>query len=179
MCARTAGRPAARFKGVRYMKFIILFTTLCLASPVCFAAGSIEELAQKYAGAYLREDASEIIQLRYSVWDQCKESEFNALLRSRTNSITFDSKKFYQDYRLEIEEVVQKANGEKFGFWEGVGQVEYYPVEPTHRITFWAKEGGMSSMLIVNVGGKWYTVHTCAGKDAGKFLELEKQFDGR
>lgn len=159
------------------MKSITLFTTLCLTSQFCFGADSIDEFAQQYAKSYLREDVSGIIQLRYNAWDQCKESEFNALLRSRTNSITFDSKKYYRDYRFEIEDMVQNSNGKKSGFWEGIGQVEYYPLEPTHRITFWAKEGGMSSMPIVNVDGKWHTVHTCAGKDAGKFLELEKQFD--
>ena len=157
------------------MRYLIVVVTLfCI--PNCFAAKSYKELAQEYARAYLAEDVNGIIKLRYSAWEQCVESEFNALLRNRTNAINFDSKKFYKDYRLELKEISKRPDGEAFGFFEEVGQIEYYPVKPTHSIYFWAKEGGMASMPIAKIAGKWYTLHTCAGKDAGKFLELEKQF---
>ncbi len=160
------------------MKLIALLTIYLLTFPVCFgAADSIQKLTEQYAKAYLREDVTAIIRLRFDAWDLCKKSEFNTLLRSRAGSVTFESKKFYKDYRLEVQEVVKENGDAVFGFWEGIGQIEYYPLEPTHKAIFWAKEGGMASVPIVNSGGKWYTVHTCAGKDAGKFLELEKLFD--
>ena len=163
-------------KPVQYVLFLIY-----AFSSSIDAATTIEEFSNKYADAYLNKDVTAISKLYYDAWSQCKYPHLNEKLKQNYIEKSFDSE-IYENFRIEVEEIdpliFDNKEGSSFTF--GISDVTYYPIKPTHRLSFWLisdKKASVEWKRLRQINGSWFIVHTCAGDGAEEYLETYKALE--